>query len=349
MAVEISIKKKLGSFLLDVELHSEEKRIGILGGSGCGKTMTLKCLAGIETPDEGSIVVDGQVFFDKEKKINIPARERNIGYLFQNYALFPNMTVEKNIGAGLRCGKQEKKERVEELIQKFGLTGLEKHYPSQLSGGQQQRTALARILAYHPSTIMLDEPFSALDGYLKEKMQQEMKGILADFPGTVLMVTHSRDEIYRFSQEILVMDQGKSIHQGETKALFQNPRKVEAARLTGCKNISPIQKIGPNEVLALDWNLYLHTAKPVGDATYVGIRAHDLMPSTKGQQNTYEMELVDVTSSPFEQVYHVRERHIGKDSQPIWWKKDRNLDWEKDEVSFPVYLRFPEERLLLLE
>ena len=147
MAVEVKIKKDFGSFVLNVQFSSEDNRIGILGASGCGKTMTLKCIAGIETPDEGRIAIGDRVFFDSKKKVNLPARDRKIGYLFQNYALFPHMTVEANIGIGIRMKGQGKNQRIKELIDKFQLNGLEKRYPSELSGGQQQRTALARILA----------------------------------------------------------------------------------------------------------------------------------------------------------------------------------------------------------
>lgn len=349
MAIEIDIQKQAGDFVLEVHVHSQENRIGFLGASGCGKTMTLKCIAGIEEPDEGRIIVDGRVLFDKAQKIRIPPQQRKVGYLFQNYALFPNMTVEQNIAVGISASKKEKRERTKEMMERFRLQGLGKLYPSELSGGQQQRTALARILASEPEAILLDEPYSALDGYLKEQMQQEMKTLLKNYPGTVILVTHSRDEVYRFSQDLLIMSQGKSVCSGSTKALFQNPGRVEAARLTGCKNLSPIQKLGPHEILALEWNLYLHTAQEVGDAAYVGIRAHDLRPGIKGEENTYEMDLADVMDAPFEQVFQVRKKQADKDGKLIWWKKDKNLDWDREEERFPRYLTFPKERLLLLK
>ena len=181
MAVTVEIRRKLDNFLLDINFHSDARRIGILGASGCGKSMTLKSIAGIELPDEGHIEVEGRIFFDKEKKINLKPQIRNVGYLFQNYALFPTMTVEKNIAAGLKGSKQEKEARVREMVEKFRLQGLEKRLPGKLSGGQQQRVALARIMAYEPEMILLDEPFSALDMYLKDQLQRELAEMLADY------------------------------------------------------------------------------------------------------------------------------------------------------------------------
>ena len=137
MAIEVRIKKKLGNFQLDIDFKTEENRIGILGASGCGKSMTLKCIAGIETPDEGRIIVDGTLLYDSAKKISLKPQKRHIGYLFQNYALFPTMTVEENIAAGLQGRKEEKRRRVVEMMEKFQLLGLGKQLPGELSGGQQ--------------------------------------------------------------------------------------------------------------------------------------------------------------------------------------------------------------------
>ena len=148
MAINVQVRKKLDSFLLDISFESKSKRIGILGASGCGKSMTLKSIAGIETPDEGRIEVEGRTLFDRERKVNLKPQKRNVGYLFQNYALFPTMNVEKNIAAGLKGSRQGSETRVRQMIEKFRLQGLEKRLPGQLSGGQQQRVALARIMAY---------------------------------------------------------------------------------------------------------------------------------------------------------------------------------------------------------
>lgn len=237
MAMEVKIHKKLGEYELDVHWKSTKKRIGILGASGSGKSLTLKSIAGIEHPDQGHIQIGDHVLYDSDSRICLKPQKRNVGYMFQNYALFPTMTVEQNVGAGLAGNKKKKQEQVQKMIRHFRLEGLEKRLPRELSGGQQQRVALARIMAYEPSVILLDEPFSALDVFLKDRLQQEMMELLSDYDGTVILVSHSRDEIYRFSEELLVIDDGKQICYGDTKAIFDCPEQVEAARLTGCKNI----------------------------------------------------------------------------------------------------------------
>ena len=170
MAVCINIKKELEEFSIGLKIKSSSNRIGILGASGCGKSMTLKMLAGIEPPEKGRIQIGSKVMFDSENRINVKPKKRNVGYLFQNYALFPAMTVEENIAAGLRGGKEENKRRVREMTERFRLEGLEKRFPGELSGGQQQRTALARIMAYEPEVILLDEPYGALDTFLRDRL-----------------------------------------------------------------------------------------------------------------------------------------------------------------------------------
>ena len=285
MAVTVKIQRKLDNFLLDINFHSDSRRIGILGASGCGKSMTLKSIAGIELPDEGHIELEGRTLFDKTEKINLKPQMRNVGYLFQNYALFPTMTVEKNIAAGLKGTKQEKEARVREMSDKFRLQGLEKRLPGQLSGGQQQRVALARIMAYEPDMILLDEPFSALDMYLKDQLQRELAEMLSDYEGTVIMVSHNRDEVYRFSEELLVIDQGKIAVSGKTKEIFQNPVSKEAARLTGCKNFSKARRIDSHTIEAEDWGITFTTERGIPDYTeYIGYRAHDFIPVWNAEQ-----------------------------------------------------------------
>ena len=241
-SLKVDIQKELKEFDLNVDFELKKGRLGILGPSGCGKSMTLKSIAGIVTPDQGivSLTTDKKtVYFDSDKKINLKPQKRNVGYLFQNYALFPNMTVEENISIGLSKGNDKKS--ISDMIKRFHLEGLEKRYPRQLSGGQQQRVALARILAYGPDVILLDEPFSAMDTFLKEQLRIELANTLKGFNGFSIMVTHDRDEAFQFCDELIVLDKGKIIAKGETYEIFENPTKVQVARLTGCKNISKIR------------------------------------------------------------------------------------------------------------
>lgn len=353
MAVTVEIRRKLDNFLLDINFHSNARRIGILGASGCGKSMTLKSIAGIELPDEGHIEVEGRTFFDKEKKINLKPQIRNVGYLFQNYALFPTMTVEKNIAAGLKGSRQERDARVREMVGKFRLQGLEKRLPGQLSGGQQQRVALARIMAYEPEMILLDEPFSALDMYLKDQLQRELAEMLADYEGTVIMVSHNRDEVYRFSEELLIIDQGKIAASGETKAIFRNPVSREAARLTGCKNFSKAHRIDVHTVVAEDWGVTLTTERKIPEYTeYVGYRAHDFIPiweqdsvchgDEEEKHGWLPFDLESSAELPFERNYYIKAK------KTVCWFVQRERLRELEEKGMPAYLAFDEERLLFL-
>jgi len=189
MSVYVKIKKSFGNFVLDTEFEAENEILALLGASGSGKSMTLKCIAGIVKPDMGRIVVDGVTLFDSEKKINLSPQERHVGLLFQNYALFPNMTVEQNLCAVIKsCGRgKDTKEKLDTLLESFYLTGLENHYPVQLSGGQQQRVALARMMASDPKIIMLDEPLSALDSYLRWQVEKELTEILEKYRAQLCM------------------------------------------------------------------------------------------------------------------------------------------------------------------
>lgn len=350
MALEVEIKKKFSGFNLEVSFYSHENSMGILGESGSGKSMTLKCIAGIEDPDEGRIVLDGTVLFDSEKKINIPPQRRNVGYLFQNYALFPSMTVEDNIGIGVKGNKQCKIKTVREQVKRFHLEGLEKRYPSQLSGGQQQRVALARIMAYNPQIIMLDEPFSALDSLLKDILHKELLEILSDYEGKVIMVSHDRDEIFKFCKILSIMEHGKVIMKGNTKELFKNPGKVEVAKVTGCKNISPIRKLGRYELEAIEWGIVLKTETEIKDnITHVGIRARHLVSSKeKIYNNVMKIKLIQFAETPFDVQYMFRNKQ-DIFSQEIWWIKSKKQMDMKVGFNIPEYLLFPPDQLMLLE
>ena len=350
MAISVEIHRKLNRFMLDVSFRSTSRRIGILGASGCGKSMTLKCIAGIETPDAGRIAVEDRVLFDSDSRTDLKPQKRNAGYLFQNYALFPTMTVEKNIGAGLKGNRIAKEKRVKEMVRKFRLEGLEKQLPGQLSGGQQQRVALARIMAYEPNVILLDEPFSALDMFLKDQLQREMVNMLEDYEGTVIMVSHDRDEIYRFSEELLIMDQGKIVAAGPTKEVFRNPENKTAARLTGCKNFSRIRKLGEDTVEAVDWNLVLHVERTVPeDAEYMGYRAHDFIPvwGERGE-NMLKFDPVSSASLPFEQNYYIRSGEKADADEVICWFVQRDELQQLKEKGKPDYLKIEEEKILFL-
>ena len=276
MSLKVNIKKRLGNFNLDVAFETERGVFAILGASGCGKSMTLKCIAGIETPDEGRIELNGRVLYDSAKKINLTPQKRRVGYMFQDYALFPNMTVEQNIKAGM--GKHPEKEKVRSYINRFRLEGMEKHYPAQLSGGQKQRVAMARMIASEPDILLLDEPFSALDSYLKWELEQEMRDMLAEVQKPVLFVSHNRDEVYRLCSVVSCIDHGKMEVIEKTKEFFHNPKTKTAAVLSGCKNISAAEIVDDHHIKALDWGITLCVPEIPEDTKAVGIRAHSFYP-----------------------------------------------------------------------
>ena len=354
MRLFVNIKKRLKGFTLNVSFETNGDYLGILGASGSGKSMTLKCIAGIETPDEGRIVLNGKILFDSEKKINLRPQERNIGYLFQNYALFPNMTVEENIGIGLVGGKKEKEQRINEMIKSFHLEGLEKKYPSQLSGGQQQRVAMARCIVYKPDILMLDEPFSALDTHLKEQLQTEVLELLKFYNGEVLMVTHSRDEVYKFCENLVIIDKGNSILLGNTKKIFKKPKLFEVARLTGCKNISKCKVLSPHTLYALDWDITLETEKTVlKNINYVGIRAHNFKiidsVNIQNEKNIVECKIHKIVEGVFEYNIMFENKNVKKENNSLILYKVKKEEWENRKDKENLYLKIPENEILLLE
>ena len=268
MELIVDIKKRLGDFTLESRFSAGAGVTGLLGASGCGKSLTLKCIAGVERPDEGHIELDGRVLFDSDKRVDLPPQKRQVGYLFQNYALFPNMTVEQNIAAGGEAGGR---------AEAFGRTQCLNRLPRQISGGQQQRTALARILASRPLALLLDEPFSSLDSYMKWQIEMDLMGRLDQFGGPVLLVTHSRDEVCRQCRRVCVMDQGRSQPMQSVEQLLRSPQTLSACRLSGCENLSPIRLEENGSLTALDWGLTLRRTGPLPQgAAYLGVRAGQL-------------------------------------------------------------------------
>lgn len=341
MALSLNIEKKLGDFHLKVDLETGNDVLSLLGASGCGKSMTLKCIAGIEKPDRGRIVVDGRTLFDSVRGINLSPQRRRTGLMFQNYALFPNMTVEQNIYCGTRRDPAGSHEKVNGIMERFNLLSLARHYPHQLSGGQQQRVALARILVSSPDILLLDEPFSALDSHLRFRLEQEVRGILRDFGKTVVLVSHDRDEVFRLSDEIAVMDDGKVDVFGPKDRVFAHPGTRAAAMLTGCKNISPVQKIDEHHVLATDWGLALETDEAVGNANYIGIRMHDIRLGYG--QNSFCLDVAEVIENPFSFTVML---HSAKNKEKLGCELDKEL-WRENQGD-QIQIHLPPKALCVL-
>lgn len=345
MSLCVDIEKKLGSFTLAMKLDAGEETLALLGASGCGKSMTLKCIAGIERPDRGRIVVDGVTFFDSEKGIDLPPQERRTGFLLQNYALFPNMTVWQNVmcGAVREKDKTVRRARAEAILDSFGLEELKNRYPSQLSGGQQQRAALARILVSEPRILLLDEPFSALDSHLRFRLEQEVRAVIRQFGKTVVLVSHDRDEVFRMADRAAILKDGRVENLGAKKDVFRQPETVSAAMLTGCKNISRIEKITERRIRALDWGVELELSRDVAAAEFVGIRMHDV--AFGAGENSVVCDLVEEIENPFSFVAMLSPAGMtGK--TPIGWEMDKDIWKERRAERLTVHL--PPEKLLLL-
>ena len=346
MSISVDIEKNLGTFRLKVQFEAGNETLALLGASGSGKSMTLKCIAGIEKPDRGRIVVDDVVLFDSEKKINLTPQQRHTGLMFQNYALFPNMTVSQNIraGANREPDKRKREAAVAAVMESFGLTELANHLPSQLSGGQQQRTALARILVSSPRILLLDEPFSALDNHLRFRLEQEVRQTIADFGKTVLLVSHDRDEVFRLSDRIAVIDGGQVEVTGPKAQVFSNPRTRKAAVLTGCKNISALEVLENGQIWARDWDIPLEVSGIPDGTGSVGIRMHDIRPGTGA--NSFRCRVVGEIENPFSYTVMLKPV-LGDAAMPLGWETDKET-W-RSLRSQEITVSFPPEALLLLK
>ena len=243
MSLEVNIRKSFPSFALDVEFQASDETLGFLGASGCGKSLTMRCIAGIETPDEGRIVVNGKVFYDSERKINLKPQERKTALLFQNYMLFPNFTAAENVGAGIGrdVPKAERRSIVEAELKRFGLESFANRFPAQLSGGQQQRVALARMLAVNPGVLLLDEPLSNLDARLRLEMRAELKRLHAAFRTTIVFVTHDQWEAMTLATSIAVMSEGRLQQLGTPNDIYDRPANRFVAEFVGSPPINILE------------------------------------------------------------------------------------------------------------
>ncbi len=351
----VDIEKRLPSFHLKVSFNTNEQPLGLLGGSGAGKSMILRCIAGIETPTMGRIVLNGRVLFDSEQRINVPSRDRRIGLLVQNYALFPHMSVAQNIAFGLPKGLSALniKAQVEEQLIAMQLEGLGDRFPHQLSGDQQQRVALARALASQPEALLLDEPFSALDTHLRSQLERQMTETLADYQGVTLFVTHNMEEAYRICPNLLALEHGLAVHYGSKYEIFNHPATVGVAQLTGCKNFSRAVQESSNQVLALDWGCSLQVIEPINsESSHVGIRAHQLIfTKDSSQVNTFPCWIAQIVETPHRMTLFLKLHSAANSYQDYHLQAEVFKEkWStiKDEP-FPWYVRLDPLRLILME
>ncbi|MGD1948714.1 MAG: molybdate ABC transporter permease subunit [Leptolyngbyaceae cyanobacterium] len=362
--LSVTLTKHLPNFTLNVSFTTDDQPLGLLGPSGAGKSLILRCLAGIETPDAGRIVLNGRVLFDSENGINVPICDRKIGILFQNYALFPHLTIGQNVAFGLhrKLPHEHIQTIVAQQLAAVHLEALANRYPHQLSGGQQQRVALARALASQPEVLLLDEPFSALDTHLRDQIEHQLIDRLQSYRGITLLVTHNLEEAYRMCHRLLVLNEGNAIAHGPKHLIFEQPRTVGVAQLTGCKNFSPAVAHSTHQVEARHWQCILETVEPLSaNLTQVGIRAHQIDFLGQGfdrataeptpQPNTFPCWLAATSETPHRMTLYL------KLHRPSTGKQDYHLQAEvfkekwaslKDQpMPWTVYL--DPLRLILLE
>ncbi len=375
MSLSVEIQKSFKGFSLDVAFEAGSEVLGLLGESGCGKTLTMRCIAGIETPDSGKIVVNDRVFFDKasgkKAKVNLSVQERKTALLFQNYMLFPNMTVAQNVGAGIGkdVSNEQRNHLVEEELTRFSISEFKDRYPSQLSGGQQQRVALARMLAAKPGILMLDEPFSALDAHLKGILEQNLTGLFEMFFGTVLYVSHDIDEALRFCDRIAVIDGGRIMELSSGDDLVNSPKSVASIKLSGCKNITTAQYVDEHKVYLPKWKVNVECDQVVSqDVTHLGVRAFMLQRVNEADKdrlnNVFKVSCDRVSDSRFERTVLLgfvdgadksgKAKYVDSEmsflDEHLFWRVDKLY---VDEKMLPnrddeLYIRIPSDKIYLV-
>ena len=356
MPLEAHFRKNLREFALDASFEAGDEPLAVLGPSGSGKTMLLRAIAGLEKPDTGVISLNRRIVFDAAKRIHVPARERRIGVLFQNYALFPHRTSGENIAFGLHeLRPSEREARVSEAARKVHVSGLEARFPRELSGGEQQRVALARALAIDPEALLLDEALAALDTHLRNQVEQQLQETLGSFHRPALLVTHNIEEAYRLGRKLLVLVRGRIVAWGETGEIFRHPPTVEVAQLTGCKNFSRARPVSDHVVEAIDWGCRLSVPKITGNSpNHVGIRAHhiDFVEAGSGsaqEENVFPCWLVRSSETPFRITLFLRLHGAQSDAAvPHLQAEVFKEKWDRFRSRpFPWHVRLSPEMLLL--
>ncbi|MFN7908827.1 MAG: molybdate ABC transporter permease subunit [Microcystis sp.] len=351
----VDIEKHLPGFNLSVAFNCQNQPLGLLGASGSGKSLILRSLAGVETPSRGRIVLNGRILFDSEKGINLPSRQRRIGFVVQNYALFPHLTVAENIAFSLpkNLSKKVIKQQIVNQLELVQLLGMENRYPHQLSGGQQQRVAIARALASRPEALLLDEPFSALDTHLRAQLERQMIKTLSNYDGVTIFVTHNMDEAYRICENLLVMEKGRAIANNSKQKIFERPDSVSLAKITGCKNFSRAIIINNQQLEAIDWDVKLHTIPGIPDyLAYTGIRAHQIIFGRDlGDINTFPCWLANAIEGPHRVTLYLKLNQPSNHDRDFHIQAELYKDkWlEIKEQALPWTVTLSPQRLLLLK
>lgn len=284
------LKHYPGGPTIECQMQCRMDQFGItvlFGPSGCGKSTILRCLAGLERPESGIIASGSECWFDSSKKINLSPQHRDVGFFFQDFALFPHLTVADNVAYGIRDRSPVvRDQRVRFALSKFNLQDLELRLPKHLSGGQRQRVALARVLVRRPRLLLLDEPLSALDEPLRRLLRLELRTILNEWGIPAILVTHDREEAHALADQVIVMDEGQICQAGDPRTVFRRPHSVTVARAIGIENILPIHiegREGSFLRISMAGQKWIVSSPELGgtpSAVYAAIRAEDVQIST---------------------------------------------------------------------
>ena len=343
MSLIVDIKKRLSNFCLDLQFEASGGGVfAILGASGSGKSMALKCIAGIENPDSGYIELDGKVFYDSKRHINIKPQKRNVGFLFQNYALFPNMTVEENIKTGIR----NKDINIKDIMKKFFIYDIRNKKPKEISGGEQQRTALARIFVSSPNILLLDEPLSALDYHIKLELEKFILSSIKEFNGTTLFVSHNREEVYKMADNIGILNKGKFEVIDSKHNIFKSPKTYFSALLVGCENFSRVRLLDGKKIECVDWNIIINSNNNIN---YVGVRANSFFENNNLNDSTninIKCRIKKIVEEIFSYVITVTP--VNSESEIIWHLHKEN--YKKDYyVGMEINLALNIDNIMFLE
>ena len=375
MSLVVDIRKEFKGFTLESSFEAGNETIGLLGESGCGKSLTMRSIAGIETPDEGKIIVNGEVYFDRVRgqrpKVNLTPQQRKTALLFQNYMLFPNLKVGENVAAGIPkdVPAAERDAIVAAELKRFSLEHFIDRYPVQLSGGQQQRVALARMLAAKPGILMLDEPFSALDAHLKSALEQNCVTLFEAFCGTVLYVSHDIDEALRFCDRIAVVENGHIMEIDEGDELVNTPKSKAAIKLSGCKNITDAEYVDDHTIFLPEWGIKVNAPNVSKDVKTFGIRAIFIERVDGPGENCYHMAVDRVSDARFDRTLLLRflDSNLTEDADEdgvvdemhflhthVFWHVSKNPGegvplYPPPEEGDELWVRFPPNKIYLVD
>ncbi len=317
VAIEIrDLTKRFGKVVAIEKLNltiTPGEFLVMLGPSGCGKTTLLRCLAGLEEPDEGDILIDGEVVFSSRMGITEPPAKRHVGMVFQSYALWPHMKVKDNIGFGLRVQKvprAETQERVGQVLRDLDMGDLGERYPSELSGGQQQRVALARLLAIRPPVFLMDEPLSNLDARLRMDMRSDLKRLHHDAGATTVYVTHDQTEAMTMASLVVVMNEGQIQQAAAPGEIYRRPANLFVADFIGMPRINlvparSLRRDGRSWLRIDDFDIPAPSCPPEADLT-IAARPEDVMLAVKPEPEATEFQVYAVQATGPEQLVHVR-------------------------------------------